>query len=292
MMIYDYCILGAGLSGALIAAKIKSLNKNFCLIDKGRSSGGRLSCKRIGSVSFNHGLQSFDCDSENRPWIYKMIDEKFLAVSRPHRILVPANQIVKKLLMEIPVLTNEEIVSVTQQGSSFIVKSKSGSEWVTKKVICTFPAPQAVKLFGDSQLSQQQSYLLQTVIYTKKIICFVDTEISKDENPDYAIEQLGQFSMITFSDQVSEKYFEVSDLDITANLKNDYGSLFRSTECVQMNLKKWRYANCKQPVLPTYLSNEQKTLFFVGDYLGSIETTSLERTVFSAEAIFSLLEHH
>ena len=221
-----------------------------------------------------------------------LIDDKFLAETPPHQILVPANQIVKKILMEIPVLTNEEIVSVMPQDSLFLVKSKSGAEWAANKVICTFPAPQALKIFGTHHLTGQQSALLQTVLYTKKIICFVETKIVKDFSPDYTIEQISDFSMITFSDQVSEKYFEHSDLETITNLKKDYANLFSFTDCQHMNIKKWRYAVCNRPISQNYLSNDVNTLFLVGDYLGPKETTSLERTIRSSEAIFSLLEHH
>ena len=114
----------------------------------------------------------------------------------------------------------------------------------------------------------------------------------KDFSPDYKIEQVADFSMITFSDQVSEKYFEHSDLETITNLKKDYANLFSFTDCQHMNIKKWRYAVCNRPISQNYLSNDVNTLFLVGDYLGPKETTSLERTIRSSEAIFSLLEHH
>lgn len=290
-MIYDYCVLGAGLCGALVATKLKSLDKSFCIIDKGRSVGGRLSCKRIGSISFNHGLKYFDCSSENRAWVIGLIDDNLLAKSQPHEILVPANQIVKKILTDIPAQTSEEIFSITQQGTLFFIKSKSGVEWITKKVICTFPAPQALKVLGDSLLAADQINLLRTVDYTKKIICFVETELIKSTSPDYAIEQSGKHSMITFSDQVSEKYFELLDAEIVARLKNDYENLFKLTKSDQINIKKWRYANCKQSIALNYLSNKQKTIFLAGDYLGANKDSSIERTICSAETIVSLLEH-
>ena len=289
-MIYDYCILGAGISGALIAEKIESFGKSFCLIDKGRSSGGRLSCKRMGSIYFNHGLQSFDCNLQNRKWIKELIEEKSLSKLAPYKILVPANQVVKKILRQIPVHTNEEIVKITYQNSLFSIQSKSDTEWSAKKVICTFPAPQALKVFGN-HLTAQQSTLLESFLYTKRLICFTDTKIAQDLNSDYKIDISADFSMISFSEKVSEKYFEQSDTEIKINLKNNYSNLFINTEMEQLTIKKWRYANCNHPLLQKHIVDKNNHLFLIGDYFGAPTDTSLERTISSAESIFNLLEH-
>ena len=77
-MIYDYIILGAGISGALVAAELHLSNASVLVIDKGRSVGGRLSCKRIGDTSFNHGLQNFQCNIQNRKWISDLIAQSFI----------------------------------------------------------------------------------------------------------------------------------------------------------------------------------------------------------------------
>ena len=289
-MIYDYCILGAGISGALIAEKIESFGKSFCLIDKGRSSGCRLSCKRMGSIYFNHGLQSFDCNLDNRKWIKDLINEKSLSELAPYKILVPANQVVKKILRQILIHTNEEIVKITYQNSLFSIQSKSDAEWSAKKVICTFPAPQALKVFGN-HLTAQQSTLLESVQYTKRLICFTDTKIAQDLNSDYKINTSADFSMISFSEKISEKYFEQSDVEIILNLKKNYSNLFINTEMEQLTIKKWRYANCNHPLLQKHIVDKNNHLFLIGDYFGTPTDTSLERTISSAESIFNLLEH-
>ncbi len=290
-MIFDYCILGAGISGSLIATKIESLGKSFCLIDKGRSVGGRLSCKRMGSIYFNHGLQSLDCNIQDRTWIKELIKDKSLSETAPYKILIPANQVVKKILNNIPTLTNEEIVNINYLNSIFSLQSKSGNEWAAKKVICTFPAPQALKIFNN-HLTSEQSTLLESVSYTKKLICFTDSKITQDINTDYTINQSADFSMISFSKNISEKYFELPDNEILIHLKKNFYDLFKFTEIEQLQLKKWRYVNCESSILQKYLVNKSNNLYLTGDYFGLQSDSSLERTISSAEFIFNLLERH
>ncbi|MGA9279410.1 NAD(P)/FAD-dependent oxidoreductase [Ilumatobacter sp.] len=52
-------IVGAGLSGLVAARELTGHGVDVCVVDKGRSVGGRLATRRIGSARLDHGAQFF-----------------------------------------------------------------------------------------------------------------------------------------------------------------------------------------------------------------------------------------
>ena len=56
-------MIGAGLSG-LVAARSLASDHDVVVFDKGRSVGGRLATRRIGSATFDHGAQFFTVRGE------------------------------------------------------------------------------------------------------------------------------------------------------------------------------------------------------------------------------------
>ena len=54
----EHClIVGAGISGLLVARHLRANGVDVTVIDKGRHPGGRLSTKHIGEATFDHGAQ-------------------------------------------------------------------------------------------------------------------------------------------------------------------------------------------------------------------------------------------
>ncbi len=60
----DVIIIGAGLSGLTAAERLAANGRSVLVVDKGRSVGGRLATRRIGSAVLDHGAQFFTARSE------------------------------------------------------------------------------------------------------------------------------------------------------------------------------------------------------------------------------------
>lgn len=52
-------VIGAGISGLLVARALHSAGEHVALIEKSRGPGGRMATKRVGDVSFDQGAQYF-----------------------------------------------------------------------------------------------------------------------------------------------------------------------------------------------------------------------------------------
>ncbi len=287
-MTYDYVVLGAGISGALVAAQLRHLNKSVMVIDKGRSVGGRLSCKRMGDASFNHGLQNFECSLQNRKWATDLIDESIIAKDFPHKILVPANQIVKKVLGSCPVTIATEIQSIKLKNSVYYITCSQQRKWRAKKIICTFPTVQTLKLVS-SLLSPENIAALKNVVYKKKLICFVASPLPIPSCADFSVEYSKNYQMITFAEKISTNYFELTDLEIIDVLQKMLIPTHDGIESNCITVKKWRYALCTQPIEQKFMLSQNNSLMLIGDAFGNPADSSLERAISSAESILGFL---
>ncbi len=287
-MIYDYIILGAGISGALLAANLRHLNASVLVVDKGRSVGGRLSCKRIGDVSFNHGIQNFQCVTQKRTWITDLMTENFIESTFPHKILVPANQIIKKILNGTMVTVATEINAIQFLESFYEITCMRKKKWRAKKIICTFPAAQALRLLNPL-LSLENIAALKSAKYSCKLACFIASPLTVPISTDYSFEQIGNNQMVTFSDAISEELFELTEVEIIMKLQNKFKILNYEIKSELITLKKWRYAQCFQPAATSFLTCNDNNLIVSGDAFGKPSDSSLERAISSAESILAFL---
>src|SRR5262245_49050804 len=57
-------VIGAGLAGLVAAGELTRAGHSVIAIDKGRSPGGRMATRRIGSATLDHGAQFFTIRSD------------------------------------------------------------------------------------------------------------------------------------------------------------------------------------------------------------------------------------
>ena len=70
MLMLDVLVIGAGMSGLIVASELEKAGFDVAVVEKARGSGGRLSSKRVQSesskamISFDLGCASFDAKTE------------------------------------------------------------------------------------------------------------------------------------------------------------------------------------------------------------------------------------
>ena len=56
---FDTAIIGAGMAGLACARRLRDAGETVAILDKGRGPGGRMSTRRDGDLTFDHGAQFF-----------------------------------------------------------------------------------------------------------------------------------------------------------------------------------------------------------------------------------------
>lgn len=79
--IYDAIIVGAGLAGLSVAARLRTQNKKFIILEKSGGVGGRLATRRDQDCTFYHGAQFIKLNTEAVPPWCELINYDHLGVT-------------------------------------------------------------------------------------------------------------------------------------------------------------------------------------------------------------------
>jgi len=160
----DYCVIGAGISGATIA-NLLSKKHSVDLYDKGRGPGGRASYKRIkGKIGFDHGTQYFSPKSKNfKNFIKSLIKKKVLKIWRGNHVFLNQkikenkkhikiigkngnNDICKYLLKKIKCNYQREVKKIYYKDKYWFLIFNNGTIKSYRNIIITCPFPQLKSL--------------------------------------------------------------------------------------------------------------------------------------------------
>ena len=159
-------IVGAGMTGAIVARTLEAHGQSVFVLDKGRGPGGRCATHRDDPTAVDHGAQYFTVRDERlagqlaewtragvvAPWKAKFVEIRGGGVAdaprRDRWVGVPGmNRIASYLLEGLEARFNTTITSLTRQKSGWWLGDQQGAEWGPfPRVVVTLPAPQAAEL--------------------------------------------------------------------------------------------------------------------------------------------------
>lgn len=156
-------IIGAGLSGLVAAETLQSAGVEVVVIDKGRSPGGRLATRRIGTATLDHGAQFF---TVRTPPFQRRVDDwakRGLVIVWSHgfgapeahpRFVAPAgmNALAQDLSAGLDVSCSTTAHGVRPHGSRWQVLLHEGSVQVADRVVVTTPLPQSTTLLSAAAI--------------------------------------------------------------------------------------------------------------------------------------------
>ncbi|GAA0297005.1 FAD-dependent oxidoreductase [Psychrosphaera haliotis] len=163
-------IVGAGLTGAVIADELSSKGYDITVIEKSRGRGGRMNTKRLSWGNCDMGAQYFTARDSRfvsavekwemkglvSPWTLEpqLLREKTLATSPDAELRYVAtpemNSIAKQLLNDKKVELNTKINHITfDDGKWLLWRDNMELVGVFDWLISTIPAEQARELFND-----------------------------------------------------------------------------------------------------------------------------------------------
>ncbi|GAB3003281.1 NAD(P)/FAD-dependent oxidoreductase [Psychrosphaera aestuarii] len=170
-------IIGAGLTGAVVADKLSRLGHNVTVIEKSRGRGGRMNTKRLSWANCDMGAQYFTArdpqfineieqwqtDGLVEPWAFSpsLLRAKVLAASPDAELRYVAtpemNSIAKHLLKDKKLELNTKINHITNDDGKWLLwRDNMELVGIYDWLISTIPAEQAFELFADIPSIQNQ----------------------------------------------------------------------------------------------------------------------------------------
>lgn len=305
MKIWNNIIIGAGLSGLILARRLIKSGAEVLIVEKSKSVGGRMATRRDEDATFDHGAQ---LTSESltkyfgleicQPWVQVNAEMKYA-------IKQGMNKAAKHLAQGLEIQLNEKVVNLKSDGH-VIIELESETTLSARRVFMTCPVPQSVELLKKSKMSYPET--LDQVKYAKALVGLfrIETEslmiknLKYEENLDHGIFSIsnqqsknvseGLAFTVVMNPKFSEAYFD----------KDEAGNLFLIENCLasfltnhlkikesdykilRSQLKKWRYSHPLNNFGADYLALPNQNIYLIGDgFTGG----SLARSVASAEAV-------
>ncbi|MGH1574570.1 NAD(P)/FAD-dependent oxidoreductase [Methylobacterium sp. P31] len=148
-------ILGAGMAGAAAARRLADAGLKVRVFDKGRSVGGRMATRKVGTIQFDHGAQFMR--AHGAPFAAHLDDWGRRGIVGPwagagRRVGVPdMTAPVRHLLADLPMLSGTTIMRIGRHGSDWHLEDGFGAiHGPFDGLAVTFPAPQAAALLDQS----------------------------------------------------------------------------------------------------------------------------------------------
>lgn len=302
-------IIGGGLSGVFAARTLFELGHNPTIIEKSRSTGGRMATRRIGNGLADHGAQFFTVRSPQlqtltNEWLEQKLIKRWFGDDFPRYSGTDGmNSFVKNLAKGLNIKLEEQVLQVKSSELGITITTQNGNAYFSDAVVITAPVPQALQLLQESPLILSNQ-LKETLSASSFKPCFVallilikPLSIEKDgivseglppgidkiiANDQKGISACPILSVYMTGDW-SAKYFEQQDEtvleQIFAALTHD---VIDTSLIVGQQLKRWRYAEATHVYKKPFMQLDDLPIFLAGDSFLTEQDTSGRTRVESA----------
>jgi renalase len=260
-------VVGAGLSGLVAARELQSAGATVEVIDKGRSPGGRLATRRIGTATLDHGAQFFTVrtpafrhrvDDWIDRWLVRIWAHGFHSVDGHPRYVATGgmNSLAKDLAEGLDVACSTMAFAVRRE-SPWTVVLDDGSRRSADAVIVTTPLPQAFALLADAAVDLDESLMRTDYDRTIALLATLDRPPAIDhpggvQGPsdevsfvaDNAAKGVSAEPAITLHAAAgwSEANWDLDADRLLAPLVELAAPWLGDAEIVEAQVKKWRFA--------------------------------------------------
>ncbi|MGI9242790.1 MAG: NAD(P)/FAD-dependent oxidoreductase [Verrucomicrobiales bacterium] len=303
-------IVGAGLAGLTAGRALAAAGVDAVIVDKGRSVGGRLATRRIGTATLDHGAQFFTVRSDGFAAVVAEAEAAGVVYewcrgfdAEPdgyprYAASGGMNQLAKYFAKDLRLLLNTRIDSAAIEGGRWVLSHAAGTV-EGHALLLTAPMPQnlAILRAGEVALDENLNARLESVTYhpTLALLAVLDGQSGV---PDPGGRQLisGPFSFVSdnYSKGISERvaltghlnhdltreHWALEDSEILSHMLESAAPWFGTAEVVDAQVKRWRYAG---PVIPSEREIESDLidglpLVFAGDAFGGAKVEGAYRS--------------
>jgi renalase len=301
-------VVGAGISGLLVAKALNEKGWTVTVLDKGRDVGGRMATRRIGRGNFDHGAQFFTVRGERfaglvEDWLGTGVATEWTRgfadpEGRPNEDGYPRyrgtegmTSIPKYISRGLDVRTGEKAVRVDDTDDGWEVVCESGSRVAGNALVLTAPVPQALDLAssGSYSLPDGVRRQLEAISYDPCLALMVLLDGStgvpepggmqiKGETLDWIGDNrrkgISEAPAVTVhaGPEWSRSHFEDDETAITESMISRAGDLLGtdlSPAVVETSLTRWRHSWVTNPHPdPCLIAPDDPPLLFCGDAFG------------------------
>lgn len=166
-------IVGAGISGLLVARALKAAGADVVVFEKSRGLGGRLATKRVGDVVFDHGAQYFTAKSARfaamvAAWAAKGVVAPWPGASAHRWIAQPTMNSLGKFLAEgLEVRREFKLLKVAREEGEWNLTIENQPLARVGRLVLTAPLPQSLALLaaGGVEMPGTMTQDLQALTY-------------------------------------------------------------------------------------------------------------------------------
>lgn len=262
-------VIGAGLSGLVAARELVAAGVSVTVVDKGRSPGGRLATRRIGTATLDHGAQFF---TVRTPAFQRRVDDWLerdvvrvwshgfgTADGNPRYAAIAGMSALAKDLATSVEVSCSTMAFAVRKGSStqWAVVIDDGTVREADAVILTTPLPQAYALLADTGIDLDDTLmrteydrtiaLLATLDRAPSIvppggvqaptdeIAFVADNVAKGVSATPAV-------TVHASARWSDEHWDLDVDELASSLTTLASPWLGEATIVESQVKKWRFA--------------------------------------------------
>jgi len=163
----DYLIIGAGISGLLLARRLHDAGQQVTVLEKGRGFGGRMATRRIGDARLDHGAQYFTVRTPEfqavvdllleqrtvREW-FRTMPQDTAPDGYPRYIGANGmSDIAKALAAGLDVRRECRALELRAGNAGWTVNTDAAEPIFARQLVITAPVPQALELLETADVA-------------------------------------------------------------------------------------------------------------------------------------------
>lgn len=285
-MIFDFIIIGAGLSGSYAASKLVKTGKSVLVLEKSRGIGGRCSTKPISSDIVDYGCQYINPKTNLVKNILKDLEKNkilnLVEIKKAKKVYISPygiNKVPQYFSMNVPVLTNTRVHKIDKNYSHWLIKTDL-TDFKSRFLISSIPIHQNINLFKDSNFNLRSEDLpkidyksLFTIMYASSSL---NRTILSEPNEDFSwicnntskgLRNINNIYTINTSSSLTNKLMGQKKDKIKILLKKKL-ELFGMENLKNLSIHFWKYAySDSSSGIETYFDSKHN-LGLCGDAFG------------------------
>jgi predicted NAD/FAD-dependent oxidoreductase len=301
-MNHETIILGAGISGLILAHELRRAGRDVLILEKSRGVGGRIATKRLQEFSFDQGAPFFSAKSpflidQASEWLKGGVVERW---SFPHaerwRGTPTANALPRHLSQGLNIRRECKVTAVfktdsqadLQADSRWRLETEQGEEFFCNQLFMTAPVPQNRDLLkaGNVVLDRETEEKLSTVAYAPCLAGLFLLEGASQVPAIGAVEHQGLLTwisdrtagsgsgrpystlMVHAEGEWSRQHYAGAEEEILSVLEKEAAPWIGGCRIQAKALHRWKFAKVKTRYPEDYYLHESGSLGMAGDSFG------------------------